>query len=312
MRAVFFGTPDIAVPALRALHRLAQVVAVVCQPDRPAGRGLELRAPPVKAAALELGLEVHQPTKVKVPEFAAWLRGLNADVALVMAYGRILPQGVLDAPRRGCMNLHASILPKYRGAAPISWAVVNGETETGVCLMQMDAGMDTGPVLSCHRIPIGPAETAGQLAERIAALGAEVVTADLGRAVDGALTAEPQAHELATHAPMLSKENGLVPWDKPAQQVHDHIRGMTPWPGAFTSLRGKSLKIHRAHVHSPETLAEPGALVVCDRDAVVVACGEGTIALDTLQLEGRKAMSAGEMVCGRGVVRGDRLGAVAR
>jgi len=213
VRAVFFGTPDIAVPALRALNEISSIVAVVCQPDRPAGRGLELRAPPVKRAALELGLQVHQPAKVKTPEFAAWLRELEADVALVLAYGRILPQGVLDAPRRGCMNLHASILPKYRGAAPINWAIVRGETETGVCLMQMDAGMDTGPVLSCHRIPIGAEETAGELADRIGLLAAEVVRADMAGAVDELLTPEPQDPSRATTAPMLSKDHGLVPWE---------------------------------------------------------------------------------------------------
>ncbi len=312
MRAVFFGTPDIAVPALRALHDIATIVAVVCQPDRPAGRGLELRAPPVKRAALELGLAVHQPTKVKTPDFAAWLRALEADVALVMAYGRILPQAVLDAPRRGCMNLHASILPKYRGAAPINWAIVRGETETGVCLMQMDAGMDTGPVLACHRIPIGEQDTAGDLADRLGALASEVVRVDLVRAVDGLLEPQPQDHSQATTAPMLSKADGVVPWEKPAREVHDHIRGMSPWPGAFTSLKGKMLKIHRARVHSNESPAPPGTVVLCDRQAVVVACGQGTLALETLQLEGRKAMGAGDMVSGRSISVGDVLQAGAK
>lgn len=185
MRAIFFGTPDIAVPSLEALREVAEVVAVVCQPDRPAGRGLELRAPPVKERALALGFEVVQPEKVKTPEFAAWVEARKADVALVIAYGRILPKAVLEGPRRGCMNLHASLLPRYRGAAPIQWAIVRGETETGVCLMQMDEGMDTGPVFTRRAIPIGRDETAGELGGRLGRLAAELVREDLPRAVAG-------------------------------------------------------------------------------------------------------------------------------
>lgn len=295
-------------PALKALCEVASVAAVVCQPDRPAGRGLEVRPPPVKRAAMELGLPVHQPTKVKTPDFAAWLRSLDLDVALVLAYGRILPQAVLDAPRCGCMNLHASILPAYRGAAPINWAIVRGETETGVCLMQMDAGMDTGPVLTCHRIPIGEEETAGELADRIAQLAAEVVRRDLERAVRGEIEPTPQDHAQASHAPMLRKEDGVVPWGRSARHVHDHIRGMTPWPGAYSWLRGKLLKIHKARVHSEETPAAPGTVVMCDRGMVVVCCGAGTVALEVVQREGKRAMNAGEMVCGRGIAVGDVLG----
>ena len=195
MRAVFFGTPAIAVPALRALAEVAEIVAVVCQPDRPAGRGLTLQPPAVKAAALELGIEVHQPVKVKTGNLDEWLRERTPDVALVMAYGRILPPAVLGAPRRGCMNLHASLLPRWRGAAPINWAIANGDTESGVCLMQMDEGLDTGPVFARLSVPIGPQETAGELAEQLAATAAQLVRESLALAVDGALVALPQAHE---------------------------------------------------------------------------------------------------------------------
>jgi methionyl-tRNA formyltransferase len=298
------------VPALKALREVASVVAVVCQPDRPAGRGLEMRPPPVKRAAIELGLPVHQPAKVKTPDFAAWLRSLDLDVALVLAYGRILPQAVLDTPRCGCMNLHASILPAYRGAAPINWAIVRGETETGVCLMQMDAGMDTGPVLACRRIRIGEEETAGELADRMGQLAAEVVRRDLERAVRGELAPTPQDHARASYAPMLKKQDGVVPWGRSARQVHDHIRGMTPWPGAFSWLRGKMLKIHKARVHSDETPAAPGTVVMCDRAMVVVGCGAGTVALEVVQMEGRRAINAGEMVSGRGIAVGDVLAGV--
>ena len=312
MRALFFGTPEIAVPALEALNDIAQVVGVVCQPDRPAGRGMTLRPPPVKVAAERLGLPVHQPKKIKRPPLANWVAERNVDLALVMAYGRILPQAVLDAPRRGCMNLHASLLPKYRGAAPINWAIVRGESETGICLMQMDAGMDTGPVLSSHATPIAPEETAGDLAARLAQLAAVVVRQDLARAVQGELSPVPQDDAIASHAPMLEKKNGLVDWTSSAQQLHDHVRGMTPWPGAFTTLQDRTLKIHACKVHGGDANAEPGTVVMADRTGVVVACGDGLLELLTLQLPGKKAMAAYNMVLGRTLKTGDRLGAESR
>lgn len=310
MRAVFFGTPEIAVPALQALAQRAHVTAVVCQPDRPAGRGLSMREPAVKTAARALGLEVHQPTRIKTPEFAQWLAQQQPDVALVMAYGRILPPAVLQTPRAGCLNLHASLLPKYRGAAPITWAVVHGEKRTGVCLMQMDAGMDTGPVLACHELVIGPDETAGELSERMAELGAQVVHQELERAVNGELKAQPQDESQATYAPMLKKEDGRINWQQPARAVHDHVRGMTPWPGAYTTAGGKLLKVHRSSVcQETEQLGAPGQVLVADKTKLVVACGQGALELVTVQPEGRKAMAGRELVMGRGVRTGDRLGA---
>src|SRR5690349_16132140 len=248
MRAVFFGTPQIAVPALRALTQVAEVAAVVCQPDRPSGRGLKVAAPPVKEAALELGLSVHQPTKVRTGELATWLREKHADVALVMAYGRILPVDVLSAARRGAMNLHASLLPKYRGAAPINWAIVNGETQTGISLMQMDEGLDTGPVYSRHALDLSDSEKAGSLAERIDTLGAHVVRADLAAAVDGKLTAEPQDPALASHAPLIERQHLQVDWGRAALEIARLVRGMAPRPGAFTLLGGKVLRLHQTRV----------------------------------------------------------------
>jgi methionyl-tRNA formyltransferase len=247
-RAVFMGTPQFAVPCLDALVEIAEVTAVVCQPDKPRGRGLELAPPPVKARALELGLDVHQPTKLKTGDFAAWLKEQNADVALVVAYGRILPKDVLAAPRLGCVNVHASLLPKYRGAAPITWAVVNGEPETGITLMQMDEGMDTGAMLEQFVTPIVPEETAGELSERLSALGALAVRKGLPKYVAGGYTPVTQDHAKATHASMLEKEMGRIDFAKPARAVHDHVRGMTPWPGAFTASRGKTLKVHATRV----------------------------------------------------------------
>jgi methionyl-tRNA formyltransferase len=308
-RAVFFGTPQFAVPCLEALVEIADVVGVVCQPDRPQGRGLELTAPPVKKRALELGLNVVQPTKLKTGEFAAWLREQNVDVALVVAYGRILPQEVLDAPRLGCVNVHASLLPKLRGAAPITWAVVRGEPETGVTLMQMDAGMDTGAMLEQFSTPISDEETAGELSERLSAIGALATRKGLPTYVAGGYTAQQQDHARATMAPMLKKEDGRIDFKQPARAVHDHVRGMTPWPGASTTARGKTVKVHATRVTDvPSGKAEPGTVVFADKTRVVVACGERGVELTRIQLEGKKPIGAGDWFLGRGVAEGDRLG----
>jgi methionyl-tRNA formyltransferase len=312
VRALFFGTPAIAVPALDALYAVAGVggiAGVVCQPDKPAGRGLELRPPPVKLRAIELGLPVVQPAKVRTPEFAAWVRDAGADVALVIAYGRILPPAVLEAPRRGCLNLHASLLPWYRGAAPIPWAIVRGETETGISLMQMDEGMDTGPVFSRHRLPIGAETTADALTLELAELAAEVVRADLGRAVAGELLSVAQDHAAATTAPMLEKEHGRIAWARPAQAVHDHVRGMTSWPGAFTTARGKALKVLESRVGAGDGEAgPPGTVVAAGKQGIDVACGTGTLRVLRAQVEGRKALGAAELTGGRSVTAGMVLG----
>jgi methionyl-tRNA formyltransferase len=310
MRAVFFGSPAIAVPALRALAQVAEVAAVVCQPDRPAGRGLKLAAPPVKEAALELGFDVHQPTKVRTGELTRWLREKRADVALVMAYGRILPGDVLAAPRRGAMNLHASLLPKLRGAAPINWAIVRGETETGISLMQMDEGLDTGPVYSRHRIPISDTETAGSLTDRIATLGAEVVLADLAAAVEGRLSAEAQDEPLATHAPLIERAHLQIDWGRPALDIARLVRGMSPRPGAFTLLGGKSLRVLDARPEQGPMPpgAPPGTVSVLGKRALV-ATGQGTLELLSGQAEGKKALGAADLINGRVLVEGARLGA---
>ena len=312
-RAVFMGTPQFAVPCLEALVEIADVAAVVCQPDKPQGRGLELTAPPVKARALELGLDVVQPTKLKTGDFAQWLRDQNVDVALVVAYGRILPKDVLEAPRLGCVNVHASLLPKYRGAAPITWAVVHGEPETGITLMQMDEGMDTGAMLEQLPTPILPEETAGELAERLSALGALAVRKGLPRYVAGELTPTAQDHARATQAPMLQKSDGRIDFSRPARAAHDHVRGMTPWPGAFTTLpSGKTLKVLATRVcdlPASGGAAPAGTVMLADKSRVVVACGERAIELLRVQLEGKKAISSGDWFVGRGVGEGDVLGA---
>jgi methionyl-tRNA formyltransferase len=308
MRAIFFGTPEIAVPSLDALASVAEVVGVVCQPDRPAGRGLKMHAPAVKVRAEELGLSVLQPEKIKSPDVVAWMRERNADVAVVLAYGRILPRDVLAAPAHGCMNLHASILPRYRGAAPINWAIVRGETETGITLMQMDEGLDTGPVYATRSLAIGENEIAGELAQRLAALAAEVVREDLPRAVGGELVAQPQDPAAATTAPQLEKEDGRIDWARPAWEIHDHVRGMTPWPSAFTHLGPRLFKILATQRSNLDTRSyPPGTLAMADSNGVIVACGRGTIEILRAQLEGKKPHSARELVTGRTLSAGARF-----
>jgi methionyl-tRNA formyltransferase len=308
VRALFFGTPEIAVPSLQALADIAEVVGVVCQPDRPAGRGLKLQSPAVKSAALARALLVAQPEKIKTPEFARWVGEQNADFALVLAYGRILPAAVLAGPRLGFLNLHASILPRYRGAAPINWSILRGERTTGVSLMQVDEGLDTGPVYRARTTDIGGDENAGELSSRLALLAAEVVREDLPRALSGELSAAAQDAEKATHAPPLAKREGQIAWEKSAEAVHNHVRGMTPWPGAFTHVDGKLLKILATRRSPfPAKGALPGTLVMAEPGAVIAACLDGTIEILRAQLEGRKALSARELVVGRVLAEAARL-----
>jgi methionyl-tRNA formyltransferase len=297
------------VPSLEALHDIAQVAGVVCQPDKPAGRGLTLTPPAIKVRATELGLPVVQPTKLKTGEFGAWVRAQNADVALVVAYGRILPPDVLAGPRLGCVNVHASLLPKYRGAAPIVWAIVNGETETGVTLMKLDEGMDTGPTFAEVTTPIGPEETAGELSQRLAPMGADAVRTWLPQFVAGGCSLQPQAHDRATLAPMLEKSNGAIVWTESAQRVHDRVRGMNPWPGGFTTARGKVVKVHATRVVAGQLAGQAaGRVLVADKSRVLVACGEGCAELLMVQPEGKRPMRATEWAAGRGVAEGDALG----
>lgn len=313
MKALFFGTPAIAVPALEALTQVAEVCAVVCQPDRPRGRGLALAAPPVKERALQLGIPVHQPIKVRTDELPAWMRSHAPDVAVVMAYGRILTRAVLDTPRLGCVNLHASILPRYRGAAPITWALVDGESETGVSLMQMDEGMDTGPILAVHRLPIEPSWNAEDLSSALATCAADVVSRELPRLARGELEPVAQDATRATHARLLEKEDGRIPWGKPARAVHDHVRGMTPWPGAFTTLPdGRVLKVLRAHADEAAVEGQAGTVSRASKHTLLVACGAGALAIEVAQVEGKKALTAAELVAGRTLAEGMILGETVR
>jgi methionyl-tRNA formyltransferase len=307
VRAVFFGTPPIAVPALRALARIADIVGVVCQPDRPAGRGLSLKSPEVKVAAFELGLEVTQPTRVRDGALEAWLRERRPDVALVLAYGRILPRGVLDAPARGCVNLHASLLPAYRGAAPIQWSIIRGETVTGISLMQMDEGLDSGPVYLKRSLPIGADETTGELSARLAELAAEVTLEGLPKVVRGELQAEPQDETRVTLAPPLERAHGVIDWTQSSQSIHDLVRGLSPRPSAFTTSGGQRLRVAVTRLASPVPRLEPG-LVRVERPRVLVGTGDGALELVRAQLEGKRELAALDLVNGRALTDAQVLG----
>ena len=304
MRIVFMGTPDFAVPCLqRLLEDGHEVPAVFTQPDKPVGRHAVLIPPPVKQLALSHGIPVYQPTKMRDGTVAALLRELAPDCLVVVAYGRILPQEILDVPPRGCVNIHGSLLPRYRGAAPIQWSVIRGETVTGVTSMFMDAGMDTGDIIDTLTTPIGENETAGELFERLAPLGARLLSTTLAAIADGTVTRRPQNDAEATMAPMLEKAMGRLDLTRPAQELHNQVRGMNPWPGAFCTAGGKTLKIHETRVAAGS--GAPGTLLCAD--PVTVACGEGALQLVTVQPEGKPRMAAESWLRGARLPQGARL-----
>jgi methionyl-tRNA formyltransferase len=306
LRVVFMGSPEFAVPCLEALLDSAEVLAVVTQPDKPAGRGLGLQMPAVKVRALAAGLPVLQPPSVRKPPFVAELAPLQPDLGVVVAYGKILPPELLALPRLGCVNVHASLLPKYRGAAPIQWSVIRGERETGVTLMQMDAGMDTGAMLLQRALPIDDSVTAGELHLSLARLGAELLREGLPGLAAGTLTARPQDAALATMAPMLTKETGRVDFAAGARAVRDLVRGCDPWPTAYTTLEGAPLKLFRGKVVSGQ--GAPGRVLGADRDGLLVGCGADAVAFAELQLPGKKRLSAQALLAGRPIPTGTQLG----
>ena len=283
-KVVFMGTPDFAVPALRKLHESPHAVSlVVTQPDRPKGRGRKVLPPPVKRAALDLGYEVIQPRSVRDPDFFDRLASIRPDLIVVIAYGRILPGPLLGLPRLGAVNIHASLLPRYRGPAPIQWAVINGEKETGVTAMHMDAGLDTGDILRTAVTPIAPDDTSGTLHDRLARMGAEVLLETFAQFASGEIRPVPQDPALATYAPMLRKKDGRIDWSRDAAAIECMIRGMDPWPGAFTFLEEKRLKIFRAGTAPGDPSAPPGTVLESFPDELRVAAGTGALAIVELQ-----------------------------
>ena len=290
MKVIFMGTPDFAVPTLEALIEKHEVLAVVTQPDKPKGRGKAVLMTPVKEKAIEYEIPVYQPVKVRDPEFVELLKTMAPDVIVVVAFGQILPKSILDLPKYGCVNVHASLLPKYRGAAPIQWAVIDGEKESGVTTMMMDVGLDTGDMLEQKAIPLDEKETGGSLFDKLSALGGSMILSTLKGLENGTITRTPQGESETSYAKMLTKEMGHIDWTKDAASIERLVRGLNPWPSAYTRLGDKMLKIWKAQVVSEESGAEPGCIVKVEKDHILVQTGKGMLAISELQLEGKKRM----------------------
>ena len=309
MKIVFMGTPDFAVGTLEAMIEAGhEVVLVVTQPDKPKGRSGALQYTPVKECALAHGIEVFQPTKIRLEENVEFLRKYDADIFVVAAFGQILPKSILDMPKHGCINVHASILPKYRGAAPIQWAVINGDPVTGVTIQQMDIGVDTGDIIVIKELAIAEDETGGGLFDKLAVVGAQACVEALEQIANGTATRTPQNHDEATHVSMISKEFGVIDWNKPAVEIERLIRGLNPWPSAYTKLDGKTFKIWKASVKAENSGKEPGQVCNMSKEALDVQTGEGVLSLMEVQLEGKKRMDAGSFLRGYQVEVGTLLG----
>jgi len=312
LRIIFMGTPELAATSLAALLREPAFVigAVVTQPDRPKGRDLKLQPSPVKQLALRAGLPVMQPAKAREENFLAALKALQPDLIAVAAFGQILPKSLLELPRLGCLNVHTSLLPKYRGASPIQSAILNGERETGVTIMQMDVGLDTGAILTQRATPIHPEDNAATLHDRLAWLGAELLVETIPAYAAGKIQPRPQAHESATHVAKIKKEDGRIDWSQPAIAIGNRIRAFTPWPGAFTFLPAQPqpllLKLWQAEVVAQSGTA--GEVLSADKTGIVIGCGDGALRVTSLQREGGRRMTAQEFLAGYPLPAGLRLG----
>ena len=320
MRIVFMGTPDFSVPALKALVEAGhQVIAVVTQPDKPKGRGKEVQMTPVKIQAMEYGIPVYQPAKVREASFVEVLKGLEADVYVVIAFGQILPKAVLELPKYGCINIHASLLPKYRGAAPIQWCVIDGERETGITTMMMDVGLDTGDMLEKAVIPIEEKETGGSLHDKLSMAGGDLILSTLKKLEEGTLVRTPQTDEGTCYAKMLTKSLGDIDWNQDAVSIERLIRGLNPWPSAYTMWNGKTIKIWAADVIAGREAAEflsesgvpaetgtaPGTVVCSDKRGLLVCTGGGLLSIRELQMEGKKRMDTPAFLRGYPIPAGD-------
>ncbi len=310
MKAVFMGTPDFAVNTLEALIRAGhEVTAVVTKADRPVGRRMELRPSPVKICAEKHGIPVLQPEKIRGNgEFLEALRTAAPDVIVVAAYGKIIPKEILTLPRYGCLNVHASLLPKYRGAAPIQWAVINGDDVSGVTIMQMNEGLDTGDMIARVEIPLAPDETGGTLFDKLASAGAELLVETLKKVEAGDITPVPQPAESPTpYARMIKKEDGRIHWTDSAEQIEHLVRGMNPWPSAFSMLSGKNIRIWKSKTAPSAAKADPGTVLEADGDGIVVQTGSGALCIQELQMEGRKRMKTEDFLRGHKIAPGDRF-----
>jgi methionyl-tRNA formyltransferase len=314
LRLVFCGTPYFAVPSLK--HLLArsdfEIVGVITQPDRPRGRGQEVSFSPVKETALAAGIPVHQPAKIRAPEVQQLLESLAPDAIVIIAYGQIIPARLLPIPKLGWINLHASLLPKYRGAAPVNWAIVNGETKTGVTTMRIDAGMDTGDMLLQRELEIGPTETAPELATRMSELGAPLMAETLRGLAAGTIASQPQDHSGASLAPMLKKEDGRIDWSRSAVEIYNRMRGFAPWPGAYTTFRTQTCQLWAdpvSNAQSGETAAAPPGTLTLAEGELLVSCGHTTVLrISSVKLEGRKQVSTSAFANGARLAPGERFG----
>lgn len=310
MKILYMGTPDFAVPCLQALIDAGHdIIGVFTQPDRPKGRGHKLTPPPVKELAIQNGLAVYQPEKIKAPEVVAQIIKLAADVIVTVAFGQLLSSEILAAPRYGCINLHASLLPKYRGAAPIHWSIINGEKETGVSTMYMSEGLDAGDIILQTTLPIDIQDTVGMVHDKMTAIGSQLLVDTLAQIADGAVTRLKQDESKANYAPLLKKEHELIHWQRQAVELHNQVRGMNPWPGAYTLYNGKILKIWSTRVSPGEAEEKPGTIVdILPQEGFVIATGQGLLLITELQLQGSKRMSATNFRHGNIIEKGIVLG----
>lgn len=308
MKVIFMGTPEFAVPTLQALIEKHQVIGVVTQPDKQRGRGKKIQFPPVKEKAVEYDLPVYQPFKAADEEFVSVLKDLNPDVIVVVAYGQILPESILNIPKYGCINVHGSLLPKYRGAAPIQWSVLDGEEKTGITTMYMEKGLDTGDMLDKAEIVLDEKETAGTLHDKLMVIGADLLLDTLKKLEDGTAVRTKQDDSQSCYAKMLTKEMGKVNFTKPAEEIERLIRGLNPWPSAYTSMDGKTMKLWDADVVNYSGLEEPGTIVDVTKDTIVAATGKDALALKEIQLAGKKRMKVSAFLLGYHVEKGIKLG----
>ncbi|MBH1941348.1 methionyl-tRNA formyltransferase [Mobilitalea sibirica] len=309
MKLIFMGTPDFAAVILKKMIEVGhEVIAVVTQPDKVKGRGKEMSFPPVKEVALEHNLKVYQPTKVREPDFVQKIREMQPEVIVVAAFGQLLPKELLDIPPYGCINVHGSLLPKYRGAAPIQYSIIDGEKETGITIMYMDVKLDTGDMILQKSLTIAPDETGGSLHDRMAVLGADLLAEALDQIKEGTAKRIPQDDSKATYVKIIDKSMGNIDFSLSAEQIERLIRGLNPWPSAFTHLDGKTLKLWVAQVEDTDVKAEPGEVIEIRKDAIVVMTGKGALILKELQLEGKKRMSADAFLRGYSLSKGTKLG----
>lgn len=309
MRIIFMGTPEFAVPCLEMLiENKYQVAAVVTQPDRPKGRGGKMTPPPIKEVALRSGIDVLQPLKVRTSEYAELLRSYKPDLFITCAYGRILTKEVLSIPPLGCINVHASLLPAYRGAAPIQWAVINGEKTTGITTMFTDEGLDTGDMILRRELEIGCDTTAGELHDLLSVMGAELLKDTLLKLSEGTLKRIPQPNEGVTFAPIIEKDIGRLDFTKSAKQLHDLVRGTNPWPVAFTFLKGERMRIFKTDVIDKVSEYEPGTIINVDNEGILAACGNGILRITELQFDSSKRMSVESYLRGHTIDKGEKLG----